>query len=57
MPQLKKMQAFGPVYANKFEWPTLRQIEKYDLTKQVSLAGIELGATSNLYGMRMHFTN
>lgn len=45
IPALKKMQAFGPVYQNKFEWPSITQLNKFDLTRQISLCGIELAAS------------
>ena len=56
-PQLKKLQAFGPTHSNKFEWPTLAQLKKFDLRKNIRLNAIEVGATTNLYGLRLHFTN
>ena len=33
VPQLKKMQVYGPTYSSRFEWPSLQQLKKFDLRK------------------------
>ena len=57
VPTLRKLQAFGPVYQNRFEWPTLNQLKSFNLRKQMKLVSIEIGASSSLYGLRFHFSN
>ena len=33
VPTLRKLQAFGPVYQNRFEWPTINQLKSLNLRK------------------------
>ena len=56
VPQIKKLQAFGPQYQNRFEWPSLSHLKKLDLNQELRLTSLELGASTNLFGMRFHFT-
>lgn len=57
MPQLKKIEAFGPQHSNRFEWPTFSQLNALDLSEPMKLSAIEIGASTNLYGLRLHFSN
>ena len=50
------MRAHGMVHSEKFSWPHTSQIRELDLTKVIKLCGIELGMTSNLFQIRLHFT-
>ena len=50
------MRAYGMVHSEKFSWPHTSQIRQLDLTKVIKLCGIELGMTSNLFQIRLHFT-
>ena len=55
---LKKMQATGPVQANRFDWPSLNQFKKLtERGKSLRLTGVELGGDQSMYGMRLHFTD
>lgn len=50
------MRAHGMVHSEKFAWPHTAQVRELDLTKIIKLCGIELGMTSNLFQIRLHFT-
>ena len=50
------MRAHGMVHSEKFSWPHTAQIRELDLSKVIKLCGIELGMTSNLFQIRLHFT-
>ena len=56
-PQLRKMRAHGMVHSEKFSWPNNTIIKELDLTQVIKLCGIELGMTSNLFQIRLHFTS
>ena len=55
-PQLRKMRGHGMVHSEKFSWPNHTVLKEFDLSKVIKLCGIELGMTSNLYQIRLHFT-
>ena len=56
-PQLRKMKGFGMIHSEKFSWPSQSLLKQLDLDKIIKLCGIEVGMTSNLFEIRLCFTN
>ena len=45
------------VHSEKFQWPSHAILRELDLSRTIKLCGLELGMTSNLFQIRLHFTN
>lgn len=56
-PSLRKMRGFGMVHSEKFMWPSYNTLQQIDMNKVIKLCGIELGMTSNLFEVRLCFTD
>ena len=56
-PQLRKMRGFGMIHSEKFSWPSQNLLKQIDSEKVIKLCGIEVGMTSNLFEIRLIFTN
>ena len=45
------------VHSEKFMWPTYNTLQQLDMSNIIKLCGIELGMTSNLFEVRLCFTD
>ena len=51
------MRGYGMVHSEKFLWPSKNSLKQLDLEQVIRLNGIEIGMTSNLFEIRLCFTN
>ena len=55
-PSLAQMPSFGLENQYHTEWPSMSQLKRLNLSKELKLASLELSYSTSLYQLKLHFT-